>query len=124
MFHLPFPQVGTYVLTIHASDKDNNKMNYGLKSDHNTYFRLDQNTGVLSVAGRVDFEQFQTFQIKVGGFRRVVLRLGFTFGCQTKPRTHSSLVDSQQNHIRTPVLQTAPTGSQQILTRVANLSKD
>ncbi|XP_039872391.1 protocadherin alpha-3-like isoform X18 [Simochromis diagramma] len=64
--------VGTFLLTVNASDSDeglNGEIEYSLKSKlrglSSDTFDLDSKTGKLAVKGRLDYEETQVYEIKV-----------------------------------------------------------
>ncbi|XP_056151834.1 protocadherin gamma-A10-like [Lampris incognitus] len=62
---------GTYICTVNASDADsgpNGIITYAfaqVKGSVANTFRIDENTGVISVSGRIDFEKDKKYEVRV-----------------------------------------------------------
>ncbi|KAK6187126.1 hypothetical protein SNE40_005218 [Patella caerulea] len=67
--------IGTFVTTLVAMDDDNTIARYEMISNPNNYFAISQSTGVISINGRLDYEQMNATEFIVQAYDNGVPQL-------------------------------------------------
>lgn len=55
----------SFVCVVHATDTDNNRIEYSILNNHESPFLVDKYTGVIKVDGRLDYEMKSKYVIEV-----------------------------------------------------------
>lgn len=56
--------IGTVIGSVVATDADSNIAGYEIMPE-NPYFAVEKNTGVITVKGRIDYEEIQTIRMNI-----------------------------------------------------------
>ena len=59
---------GTYITTVHAVDKDRNRIEYSIVNGNAGPFKIDKYQGVIKLSGRLDYQSQRTYKLEIQAY--------------------------------------------------------